>query len=129
VREKGEDFKQLKILGYDASREVKVTLSTIEHYTAAVRLILATNGVTKLDSMFDSSSRDKIEGELLASACMDAKRKANLMCTGVGTTLGDVFAISDQNFSTLSDFIGFGHGLPSTLPQPDLTETRPDCKV
>ena len=116
VREKGENFTQLKILGYDASREVKVTLSTVELYTSVVRLILATNGVTKIDSKFDSSSRDKIEAELLASACMDAKRKANLMCTGVGTTLGDVFAISDRNFTTLSDFIGFGHGLSDSDP-------------
>jgi uncharacterized protein len=109
VREKTEGYKELKILGYDATREVMVKVSKIEHYTPVIRLIMANNSVTKISSQFDSSSREKIEADLVVSACVDAKRKANLMSNGVGATLGDVFAVSDEEFLRLSDHFGFGY--------------------
>lgn len=109
IREKGDDYKQLKILGYDVSRDVKVTVSEIHRYTAVVRFIMATDNVTSVSTEFDTSKRDEIESSLMASACADAKKKAELLCKGVGTNLGNVFAVSDQNFTTLSDRFGFGY--------------------
>ena len=109
VRQKGEDYKRLKIIGYDASREVRVTISEIARYTAVVRLVMATDHVTRVSSDFDTTKRDELEATLMAKACADAKRKAKLLCEGVGTELGDVFAVSDQNLTTLSDQFGFGY--------------------
>ena len=109
VREKGEDYKRLKVLGYDVSRDVKVTVAEIERYTAVVRLIMATDNVTRVSTEFDTTKRDEIESTLMASACADAKKKAELLCKGVGSELGDVFAVSDQDFTALSDRFGFGY--------------------
>lgn len=109
VREKGEDYKQLKILGYDVSREVKVTVSEIQRYTAVARLIMATDNVTRVSTEFDTSKRDEIEATLMATACADAKKKAELLCKGVGTELGDAFAVSDKEFTGLPGRFGFGY--------------------
>ena len=59
VREKGDDHKRLKILGYDVSREVKVTVAEIDRYTAVVRLIMATDNVTRVSTEFDTSKRER----------------------------------------------------------------------
>jgi len=109
VREKGEDNKRLKILGYDVSREVKVTVAEIDRYTAVVRFIMATDNITKVSTEFDTSKRNEIESALMASACAKAKKKAELLCKGVGTNLGEVFAVSDQNFTGLPSGFGFGY--------------------
>jgi hypothetical protein len=121
VREKGDDYKRLKILGYDVSRDVKVTVAEIERYTAVVRLIMATDNITRVSTEFDTSKRDEIESTLMASACANAKRKAKLLCEGVGTDLGEVFAVSDQDFTGLPGRFGFGYSgagdaLYSALP-------------
>ena len=108
VREKGEDYKRLKILGYDVSREVKVTISEIERYTAVARLIMATDNITRVTTEFDTSNRNEIEATLMATACADAKKKAELLCKGVGAELGDVFAVSDHDFNGLPGRFGFG---------------------
>jgi uncharacterized protein YggE len=109
VREKGDDYKHLKILGYDVSREVKVTISEIERYTAVIRLIMATDNITAVSSEFDTSTRDEIEAGLMATACADAKQKAGLLSKGVGLALGDVFAVSDEAFTALPNRFGFGY--------------------
>jgi uncharacterized protein YggE len=109
VREKGDDYRRLKILGYDVSREVKVTVSEIERYTAVVRLIIATDNVTRVSTEFDTSKRVEIEATLMETACADAKKKAELLCKGVGAELGNVFAVSDQDFTGLPGRFGFGY--------------------
>lgn len=109
VREKGDDYQRLKILGYDVSRDVEVTVAEIARYTAVVRLIMATDNTTRVSSEFDISKRDELEATLMMKACADAKAKAELLCKGVGTELGDVFAISDESFSSLYGQFGFGY--------------------
>ncbi len=109
VREKGDDYKRLKVLGYDVSRDVKVTVAEIDRYTAVVRLIMATDNVTRVSTEFDTSKRDEVEATLMASACADAKKKAELLCKGVGTDLGEVFAVSNQDFIGLPGQFGFGY--------------------
>lgn len=109
VREKGDDYRRLKILGYDVSREVKVTVAEIDQYTAVVRLIMATDNVTRVSTEFDTSKRDEVEATLMASACTDAKKKAELLCKGVAADLGEVFAVSSQDFTGLPSQFGFGY--------------------
>jgi len=109
VQERGQNYKQLKILGYNVSREVKVSLSEIKLYTTVMSKIMDTDQITKVSTVFDISKRDEIESALLSSACLEAKKKAELLSKGVGTQLGDVFAISSQNFANLSHRYGFGY--------------------
>ena len=109
VREKGDDYKRLKIFGYDVSRDVKVTVAEIDRYTAVVRLIMATDNVTRVSTEFDTSKKDEVEATLMSSACADAKKKVELLRKGIGTELGEVFTVSNQDFAGLSSQFGFGY--------------------
>jgi uncharacterized protein YggE len=121
IREKGENDKLLKILGYNVSREVKIMLSEIKNYTAVARLIMVTDNTTRFSAEFDVSDRDEIEATLIAAACADAKKKAELLSKGVGANIGDAFAVSNQEFAGLPGRFGFGQstflcGIDSVLP-------------
>lgn len=115
VRQKDENRTELKIVGYDVSRDVKVKISEIAHYNGVVSLIMKAENVTGVTSYFDTRRRDEIEAELMGKACADAKRKALLMSKGVGTELGEVFAISDLDFDGLATGFGFGSYLADGL--------------
>jgi uncharacterized protein len=109
VREQDENRNLLKVLGYDVSREVKVEIADMTKYTPAIDLIMKSAHVTSVSSEFDTRKRDEIDAELMGKACADAKRKALLMSKGVGTELGEVFAISDREFTGLPERFGFGY--------------------
>jgi uncharacterized protein YggE len=109
VRERGDDYQRLKILGYDVSRDVKIEIGDLERYTAAIRLIMKTGNITSVSSEFDIARRNEVEAELVGQACADAKRKALLLSKGVGAELGAAFAVSDGDFSDLDGRFGFGY--------------------
>jgi len=70
---------------------------------------MATDQVTRVSSEFDTSKRDELHSALMTSACEDAKKKAKSLCEGVGSQLGDVFAVSGQDFTNLSSRFDFGY--------------------
>ena len=109
VRERGENYQKLKILGYDVSRDVKVAIDDLERYTDVIRLIMKTTNITSVSSSFDIAKRDAVEAELIGKACADANRKALLMSKGVGSELGSVFAVSDRDFTSINERFGFGY--------------------
>jgi uncharacterized protein YggE len=113
VRERDENRNELKILGYDVSRGVQVTIEDIANYNKVISLIMKTKNVTSVSSKFDTRKRDELEAELVGKACADAKRKALLMCKGTGAELGDVFAISDRGFESIAGNFGFEFGMVS----------------
>jgi uncharacterized protein YggE len=109
VRERGNNYQDLKILGYDVSRDVKVKIEDLGRYTSVIQLIMKTDNITSVSSTFDTVKRNDVEAELVGKACADAKRKALQMSKGVGARLGSVFAVSDRDFTSLDERFGFGY--------------------
>ena len=109
VREKSVEHNQLRILGYDVSREVKVVVRDLKRYSAVIRRIMITNNVTSVSSDFDTTNREQIEADLMTKACVDARRRADLMAKGVGTRVSSVFAVSDRELYRINEQFGFGY--------------------
>jgi uncharacterized protein YggE len=116
VRERNEEHQQLKILGYDVSRGVELTLPDLKKYPEIVRKLMATNHVTRVSSDFDTDDREALKAEMIAEACAKARKKADLLAKGVGVTIKSVFAVTDRSLNGL-DGVYFGStGGHSVLP-------------
>jgi uncharacterized protein YggE len=102
VRKRGENYSELEISGYRVSRRVVVTLRDLKQYEKLYDKLLSLNNVGRISASFDRSDREKIEEELVAKACQNARDRAELMAKGSGVQLGNVFAISQLDFRSLT---------------------------
>lgn len=105
-REMGREYASLRILGYDVHRSVKVTLRNLTKYEQLVKKLLSMNNIERVDSNFDRTDREKIKEDLITKACQNAREQAKLLAMGSGVQLGNVYAVSQENFQSLS--IKFG---------------------
>ena len=101
VRKRDKGYHPLDILGYDVSRRVVVSLRDLTLYEKLYNKLLSLNNVGRISTSFDRSDREKIEEELVAKACQNARDRAELMAKGLGVQLGNVFAISQLDFRRL----------------------------
>lgn len=107
VRER-KNYEELKILGYEATRRFKLTIDDLSKYETVAKTLFKTDGVSDIETAFGRKDQKKIEGELLASACADARRYAEGMADGFKRDLGDVHCISKFHFGNIGTVFGLG---------------------
>ena len=98
-----ENREELKILGYEVTQRFSVTLLALETYEPIAKKLMAMENVESIRTEFDRTDRKQIETELALKASADAREQAENLAKGFGKELGDVFAISQQGFSIVSD--------------------------
>ncbi len=92
-----KDYTELKILGYEVGRRFKVTLHSLEPFDVLLQKLLSIENLTDIHASFDRTDRKTIEAELVSQPCGDARTQAEQMANGVGSQLGGVSAISQEN--------------------------------
>lgn len=107
VREQ-KDWNELNILGYEATRRFKLTIDDLSKYETVAGKLFKTDGVLNINTAFGRKDQERIEGDLLASACADARRNAESMAKGFGRELGDVHCITKFHFGNLGVTFGLG---------------------
>jgi uncharacterized protein YggE len=107
VRER-KDYQELRILGYEISRRIKVALHSLDNYEKLSLRLLETEHVERLSAVFDRDDRDRIETDLVAEACVDARRKAEQLAEGFGSAAASVHAMSCAGFGTIAAKFGLG---------------------
>jgi uncharacterized protein YggE len=106
-RKRGKDYNDLDILGYEFTQSFEVTLIHLDNYSDLSHALLKAEHVQGINSQFDYSKRDNVEVELITEAARKAKQKAENMATGLGVSIGSVFAFNDSG-SFNSFFASFG---------------------
>lgn len=96
-RERSDRYVDLKILGYEVSRRMTLTLENLDNYSALMASLAALDNVTDLRTQFDVSSRAEIEATLIKQASIDARRQADQLASGLSTQVKSVYAISQKN--------------------------------
>ncbi len=91
-----EDYRELEIIGYDVSRQIKVTLRDVQLYEVFMKNLLSAANIESVSPGFDRTDRDKVESDLLTDAAHNAKQQAEHMAKGFGAKLGTVYAITQQ---------------------------------
>ena len=102
------NYQSQSLIGYEVSREVKVTLKDLKKYTELVNGAIQ-SGITNIRGIvLDIKSRDELQQQALASAIGNAKKKANILATHTGVQLGKVLNIKEgtrpmeyQNFRVM----------------------------
>jgi uncharacterized protein YggE len=107
VRER-KDYKELKILGYEATRRFELTIDDLLKYEKVAKALFKTDGVTDIETTFGRKDQRKIEKKLMASACADARNYAEGMTKGFDRELGDVHCISKWGFGNMGTVFGLG---------------------
>lgn len=107
VRERKEE-KELKILGYEATRRFELTFDDLSKYGLVAGTLFKMDGVSDIRTSFGRKDEQQIVATLLAQACSDAKRNAVAMATGFGKTIGPVHCISKQSFGNIGVVFGLG---------------------
>ena len=110
IRVQTENREPLQVKGYEVSRDVRIELKEIGNYTSVVQVIMNSENISSISSYFDTTKREEIELELVRKSCGKAKKKAQVMSSGVGVDLGGVFAVSDVDFSRFGSNFGFDYG-------------------
>ncbi len=107
VRER-KNYKDLKILGYEATRRFKLTIDDLTKYEKVAQFLFRTDGVSDIETTFGRKDQKDIEREVLASACADAKRYAEGMAKGFDREIGAVHCISKYHFGNIGVVFGLG---------------------
>ncbi len=90
------NYQTKKFLGYEVSREIKVTLKDLKNYTALVNGAIESGITTIRNIILDTSKRDELGLKALAAASNSAKTKAMILAKSNGVTLGDVISIDES---------------------------------
>ncbi len=90
------NYQTKKFLGYEVSREIKVTLNDLKKYTALVNGSIESGITTIRGISLDSSKRDELELKALGAASSAAKRKAMVLANNNGVTVGEVISIEES---------------------------------
>jgi len=104
----GERFSNGKIIGYEISRLISVTMHDVSRYDDIARHLLAMENVFFVDTGFGHTDRERLEAELTTKACADASANAERMAKGFGVELGSLYAISEtkDGFTALWSVFG-----------------------
>lgn len=106
-RERGDNYQDLAILGYEMSRNFTVELDNIDNYAPLFEALMKMQNVADVDSNFSVSNADEITLSLISAAAENAKAKAQTMAAGLDVKLGKVFAFNDSG-SFDNFFASFG---------------------
>ena len=106
-RERGDNYQDLAIQGYEMSRNFTVELDNIDNYAPLFEALMKMQNVADVDSNFSVSNADEITLSLISAAAANAKAKAQTMAAGLDVKLGKVFAFNDSG-SFDNFFASFG---------------------
>lgn len=96
-RDRGADTT--RIVGYEATRQVEVTLDSLDHLPRLVARVVQ-QGANRLDGIrYQLSDRTAARNDALRMAAQKAREKARLLAETLGTRLGPVRQIAEQTFS------------------------------
>jgi uncharacterized protein YggE len=96
--------------GYEATRNVSVTVRDLARYPALLTSLLAMHGVNGGGGNFDRVDRGKVSAELVAEAAEAARRNGELMAAGLHRKVGAARAIARIPFAEIPQRFGFGGG-------------------
>ncbi len=89
------NYQTKSFIGFNVSRNVKVILKNLDHYTDLVNGAIK-SGITTISSIaLDTKDREKLERKALGLAIAAAKEKADIMAKSSGVTLGKVIYIKE----------------------------------
>jgi uncharacterized protein YggE len=83
-------------IGYEVSRNIKVTLNNLDKYSDLVNGAIQ-SGITTISNIsLDTKDRKILENKALESAIKAAKKKAVILATSSGTSVGNVLHIKEN---------------------------------
>jgi hypothetical protein len=93
------DYQSREFLGYEVSREVKITLNDLEKYAALLDGAIYSGITTIRGISLDTSKRDDLEIMALQAASQSARKKAEALANSNGVVLGKVLRINEGGAS------------------------------
>jgi uncharacterized protein YggE len=91
---------------YDVRCKVHVNVRALAKWRDVVGPLINMPNLTNFYTEFSSSERDKIEGELIAMAVKDARRRADAIADGLGKKISGVAAVSNGALRNLGAALG-----------------------
>lgn len=101
------NYQTKTFIGYEVSRNVSVTLHSLEKYSALVNGAIE-SGITTISNIsLDTKERNSLESKALISAINRAKEKATLLAKSTGVILGTVTSIRENGPQMIHDEFKF----------------------
>jgi uncharacterized protein YggE len=125
-----QTYSDTDIIGYEVSRKVEIKLTDLSNFSKVVGILMATDQISQIKSVFDTDKRDEVEAELMEEACSKALKKAELLAKGAGVTIDRVFAVNDQTWRDLENlldptiYVSDGRGLALGGPSDSETDAE-----
>jgi uncharacterized protein YggE len=98
----------LNLVNYRFERRFKIILRDLKKYDKIIDQVLLLKHVELYHTEFNHSDREKLEDELMAKACKDAKQDALNIAKGFGVELGNLKAVSKNGFQNIGGPFGLG---------------------
>ncbi|MES2902136.1 MAG: SIMPL domain-containing protein [Pseudomonadota bacterium] len=87
---------------YDYRCGVKIVVRNLANWRSVLEPLLAKPNLDSFITAFDTTQRDKVESELMATAVKKATRKAEALAGGFGRKLGAVTALTSGELKNLT---------------------------
>lgn len=111
------NYQTKTFMGYEVSRNVNVTLHSLENYSMLVNGAIE-SGITTISNIsLDTKERNSLESKALISAINKAKEKANILAKSTGVKLGDVTSIRESGPQMVREEFRFNTGRSAALQQ------------
>ncbi len=94
---------------------VRIKVSVLASWSRIVGGLLSMPNLDEFSVAFDAVNRSQIEGELMAQALKNARRKAQDMAIGIGRKLGQASAVSSGEVRNVSRAMGL---VATDFPRP-----------
>jgi uncharacterized protein len=109
VRER-KDYIALKILGYELTRRMSVTIRKLADFDVLMMQFIGLKNVSQVHTVFDTTKRKEIESDLFRQAAQKARQQADLLAKGFGSEISSVHAISvtPWGFGGIDNEFGLG---------------------
>lgn len=115
VRKDDEKGKQLEIIGYEAERAVTIEVTNLNLFTKLIDYLYEQLRTERISASFGRTDESAILKGLTESACTNARQSAERLSAGFGKKLKGVRAISEDEFSEISEPFFSGGRRPARI--------------
>ena len=95
VRNRGDDYQELAILGYSIQQHFTIELNSLDKYSEIMDSLLKQQNLEGLNSEFSVKEQKELQTKLVKMASEEALNKAKLLSSSMGVELGRLYAITD----------------------------------
>lgn len=96
-RARQEGVYNLEILGYETTQNLNLKLSELQKYPALMNELVAIDGVSNIDALFESSTEEQQKSDMIKELSIKVRQKADILAKAQSRSVKGVYGMTTQS--------------------------------